>query len=117
MSYQQTQGHSPDQGGGGGGRYFFSRLSSRRGTQHSEHSRRTMSFPKMAEEAREAKKPERYPEQVSAYTGLTWETLHEFLSNKWPEETFEKMIRDDYFCFDTPQPLNKVRHDSELCIL
>jgi hypothetical protein len=80
----------------------------RRDTHHSRDSRRTPSFPQMAENAREAKKPKRHQEKYSVYNQLTWDALHDYLSKKWPNELFTEQRNGDFWVFETPEPLTEV---------
>ncbi|KAI1081680.1 hypothetical protein F5B20DRAFT_52505 [Whalleya microplaca] len=71
----------------------------------SHRSSRSPSFPILARNEREAAKPKRYQEKYPAYKNLLWETLHQFLLTKWPDEKFVGTIRGDNWIFETPAPL------------
>ncbi|KAK8086769.1 hypothetical protein PG994_001743 [Apiospora phragmitis] len=71
--------------------------------------RRTPSFQSQAVQAeREAQQPKRYPQIVSVYNSLTWETLRDdFLLKKWPDEDYsqEPSRKKDHWQFETPEDL------------
>lgn len=48
----------------------------------------------------------KYQESYPVYAGLRWEVLRSYLLQKWPNEEFKELRRDDKWVFETPQPLS-----------
>ncbi|KAI1453405.1 hypothetical protein F4805DRAFT_377229 [Annulohypoxylon moriforme] len=74
-------------------------------TGSSQTSKRSESFKVQAEREAAQPKTKRYQERVPAYGGLTWEQLHDFLLQKWPNVQFKLERRSDSWVFETPEPL------------
>ncbi|KAI4865408.1 hypothetical protein F4820DRAFT_448047 [Hypoxylon rubiginosum] len=97
---------------GPGWRFGRRALSFRRqNTNNSAHStawsRRAQSFNTIAQKERKDALPKRTQESYPVYAGLTWEALRYYLHQKWPDEDFKEVKRNDNWVFETPEPLTK----------
>ncbi|KAI2620723.1 hypothetical protein GGS26DRAFT_570654 [Hypomontagnella submonticulosa] len=81
----------------------------RRSTHDSTHVQqpsRSQSFLTRAKNEKKAAMTKKYQESYPVYAGLRWEVLRSYLLQKWPNEEFKELRRDDKWVFETPQPLS-----------
>ncbi|KAI0379190.1 hypothetical protein F5Y04DRAFT_130659 [Hypomontagnella monticulosa] len=105
---QSTDSQSPPQPGSRPGR---AESFKRRSTHDSTHSTiqqptRRESFFNRAKNERKAARVKKYQESYPVYAGLKWEVLRDYLRQKWPNEDFKELRRDDKWVFETPEPLS-----------
>ncbi|KAI1775399.1 hypothetical protein F4818DRAFT_416488 [Hypoxylon cercidicola] len=85
----------------------FRRQNTNNSSRSIASSRRSLSFNIIAKKERKDALPKRTQESYPVYAGLTWEALRDYLQQKWPEEDFKEVKRNDSWVFETPEPLTK----------
>ncbi|KAI6083812.1 hypothetical protein F4821DRAFT_244002 [Hypoxylon rubiginosum] len=88
----------------------FKRQNTTDSAQSTASSRRSQSFNITARKERKEAKQKRIQESYPVYNGLKWDALREYLHQKWPDEDFKEVKRNDYWVFETPERLTNEDH-------